>query len=464
MGGPHWLGLEEAVFATASIVLIGFRRQRHGVPKKSVGMNGLLQHVMLIFDRMPLDGGSTGKEHIGRTTVRMHRALVDYLSIFPIGDAGLCETALRESFQDFSNQERVSIIDRGRARPTSSIHFFLLRSCLHIPRGVRDFLSFWRNYSCYARALADLGASFEEFGKPTILTVSIWGHSKTGKMALYASELYRIPYVIWEHRSNYQRFLLSEKSSPEWLFVLAQADGIAAVSPQLIENMKQSFPSISEKVFDVIPNPVEEGARIESAFETKAVKDFAGDRFVFAGVENWSRQLKRLDVLLEAFRSLLDDDMAICLVLAGNYPKWLSVYISENCLDEDILVLGKVAHERMKGLYVSIDCCVISSDHETFGNPAVEALSYGKPVVATRSGGPESIITDQSLGRIVEPADPRGLAEAMSEVFALRGTFKPSEISEYCRSRFGSSAVAGYWNNLYRRISNLDSGNFRRTS
>jgi len=55
---------------------------------------------------------------------------------------------------------------------------------------------------------------------------------------------------------------------------------------------------------------------------------------------------------------------------------------------------------------------VLPSRYETFGVALVEAMATGLPAVATRCGGPEDIVTDQT-GQLVPPDDPDALAEAL---------------------------------------------------
>ena len=49
----------------------------------------------------------------------------------------------------------------------------------------------------------------------------------------------------------------------------------------------------------------------------------------------------------------------------------------------------------------AMDVVVHASEREPFGIVVVEAMALGKPVVATRPGGPEEIITHDSDGQLV---------------------------------------------------------------
>lgn len=63
-----------------------------------------------------------------------------------------------------------------------------------------------------------------------------------------------------------------------------------------------------------------------------------------------------------------------------------------------------------------IDVVIIPSRSESFGMVIIEALSQGKLVIATRSGGPETILIDGVTGILIERKNPAKLAEAMLKV------------------------------------------------
>ncbi len=61
------------------------------------------------------------------------------------------------------------------------------------------------------------------------------------------------------------------------------------------------------------------------------------------------------------------------------------------------------------------DLFVLPSISESFGVVQIEALACGKPVVATRNGGSEEVITSDDYGLLVDPANPNELREKIIE-------------------------------------------------
>lgn len=61
---------------------------------------------------------------------------------------------------------------------------------------------------------------------------------------------------------------------------------------------------------------------------------------------------------------------------------------------------------------------VSTSKQESFGRTLIEAMAAGKPVVATRCGGPEEVVVDGETGFIVPPGNPEAVASAIITLLA----------------------------------------------
>lgn len=97
-------------------------------------------------------------------------------------------------------------------------------------------------------------------------------------------------------------------------------------------------------------------------------------------------------------------------------------------LEDTVTFLG--FQENVPELLRGLDLFLLTSAHEGFSLVTVQAMATGLPVVATRSGGPEVILTHEKDGILVPSQDPSALAEAI-------GRFKSSPES---RKAFGKAA------------------------
>jgi glycosyltransferase involved in cell wall biosynthesis len=97
-------------------------------------------------------------------------------------------------------------------------------------------------------------------------------------------------------------------------------------------------------------------------------------------------------------------------------------------------------HDNAPGLMRHFDVLVAPSHQEPFGTVLSEAMAVGTPVVATRVGGLAEVVDDGVTGLLVEPGEPRALADAVLEVLGRRENM--SGAARQAARRFGADAYA----------------------
>jgi glycosyltransferase involved in cell wall biosynthesis len=130
-------------------------------------------------------------------------------------------------------------------------------------------------------------------------------------------------------------------------------------------------------------------------------------RFVFVGrlVEE-----KSLPTLIEAARQLPDAEVQ----LVGDGP--LSAALQRSARGTRIEFLGRRSHDQLPGLLRQSRGLVLCSRTEGLPNVVLEALSHGRPVIATPVGAIPELIQDGVNGRLVAVNAPDALAAAMREL------------------------------------------------
>lgn len=100
------------------------------------------------------------------------------------------------------------------------------------------------------------------------------------------------------------------------------------------------------------------------------------------------------------------------------------------------------------------DVYVSSSTTEGFSLSTVEALWLERPVVVTRSGGPEEIVRDGETGRLVAVGDPEALSRALIEVweYRARARERAEQGRRDVRARFSLETMIGRYEALYDEL------------
>jgi glycosyltransferase involved in cell wall biosynthesis len=95
---------------------------------------------------------------------------------------------------------------------------------------------------------------------------------------------------------------------------------------------------------------------------------------------------------------------------------------------------------------------VIPSHTEGFNLTMIESMSVGKPVVATRCGGPEDVIKPE-FGLLVPVANPKTLAEGIIDLLGSDISKMGDAGRAVYAEQFSLSRMAGNYGDLYRTLS-----------
>ena len=93
----------------------------------------------------------------------------------------------------------------------------------------------------------------------------------------------------------------------------------------------------------------------------------------------------------------------------------------------------------------------MNSRFETFSLICAEAMSCGKPVLATRCGGPEEFVTDKT-GILFKPDDNEELKEKFLFMLDHYREYNALQISDYANQLFSSESTGEKFDNLYQSV------------
>ena len=144
-------------------------------------------------------------------------------------------------------------------------------------------------------------------------------------------------------------------------------------------------------------------------------------RFGYLGQIN---RAKGVHILMRAFAQLPHELASELHVYGAPQRPGEAEYFNSHVAphrSETVSLHGRIDPSEVQSAMESVDVLVVPSIIlEIFGLVVLEALSAGRPVIATRCGGPEDTIRDGVDGLLVRPNDHKSLAAAMTRLAVNR--------------------------------------------
>ncbi|KPJ50940.1 hypothetical protein AMJ40_01300 [candidate division TA06 bacterium DG_26] len=251
-------------------------------------------------------------------------------------------------------------------------------------------------------------------------------HSKSAIVATFhASSPYRKRYAILAR--------VLRKS-------IERIDGFIAVSHSAAETMKKYV----DAEFTIIPNGVDADRFSPTVGRLEKFTD-RRPTILFIGRLEPRKGLKHLLLAFGLLSKRLPDARLVVVgtgVMEGYYRS-----LVKNKVKSNIHFEGFVSSEDIPRYYASCDVfCSPPIGRESFGIVLLEAMASGKPIVASNIDGYRGVITDGEDGLLVEPENPKALADGLTRVLTDR------ELSSRLAAQGRKKAVAYSWETITKRI------------
>jgi len=139
------------------------------------------------------------------------------------------------------------------------------------------------------------------------------------------------------------------------------------------------------------------GADLELFRSVPHVSNDGPIRFLFVGATCYR---KGIDVLLSAYRQLLDKGLHALLRLVGPRSDAHGLVVASSSLAG--LSYGEsISQEELRNEYANADCLVLPSRHDSYGMVVAEALAAGVPALVSSYVGARDLIEPGKNGWIV---------------------------------------------------------------
>lgn len=224
---------------------------------------------------------------------------------------------------------------------------------------------------------------------------------------------------------------------------------------QALRNRLDHLQLIEQNRVRVIHNGVDADAFASASGEPlRRELDLPAGTFLVGCVGN-VREAKDYPAMLRAAAALASDHR-FAFIIAGERTEPLFgelVALRDSLgLADRVTFLG--FRDDVASVMAALDVLVVSSSTEGFSLAAIQAMSAGTAVVATRSGGPEEIITNGVDGLLVPTRDADALAGAIRRIAddpALRHSLTDAARGTVAR-RFSNEAMLDAYDTLYQHV------------
>lgn len=355
------------------------------------------------------------------------------LALADIGiNVGVLFPDLKGVARYFTNYRRPGI-KIGEDGPLNEVRSFGFN---WFPRLMSGFEWLWKIHGLKA---AD--CYFEKFGRPDI----IHAHSMlpAGSLAVNLQKRFDIPFVLTEHSTVLLNNRIASGLAQKCRNIASLSSANLAVSEPAAAALERRYGGN----WAYLPNIVSPFFLSHPLITPPAASTF---HIISAAI---LRPRKRMDVIIDAVHLLRqrNSDVSLTIIGDGEQRGALERQVAHLKLGKFVHFAGEVAPNDMPERMARGHVLVSASDFETFGVTLIEGLALGMPVVATRSGGPESIVTP-AVGRLVNKGDAGALADAIQHIMKSLAQFAPEKIRQYCQENYSPPVISEALANIYRSI------------
>lgn len=200
-------------------------------------------------------------------------------------------------------------------------------------------------------------------------------------------------------------------------WAVQKADFLISISEYTRRRAVESNALDSGRVH-LLPNALECSETNRSQMEVLASPPGGGARLLSVCRLDQSEQYKGVDKVIECLPELARSVPEVqYTVVGGGTDLERHKSLAERLgVAGRVRFLGFVTDEALDACYRECDVFVMPSAGEGFGFVFLEAMKYGKPIVAARSGGAPEVVQDGLNGKLIEYGNKLELVETLKDL------------------------------------------------
>ena len=277
--------------------------------------------------------------------------------------------------------------------------------------------------------------------------------SQAGLIAYSISRFFSIPFIVTEHSPVEMMYLDSKKSLIKNKLVFRASKTNICVSNDLTKKLSCLFPHLQ---FKTIYNGVIDPKKILLNNRIKQIRE--ENCFNAAIVANfYDKEIKGFQFLLPAIQRINSlSERKIILHICGD-GQFLDFYV-EKAKELGIMnfcrFYGHCSKLKVYEIVSQMDFGISASLFESAGVSIEEMLLLGKPVVVTKSGGANSLVSENEA-IVVDKGSTDALFTGIKEMISKLESYNSSIIREDALSRFEINNISRQYASIYAKYSTI---------
>ena len=277
----------------------------------------------------------------------------------------------------------------------------------------------------------------------------IHGHvgAGAGLPAVLLGKLFHIPVVITEHNPIELMGFDKESNVSFVKNIYSKSNANICVSKHSMKSLLEYFP---DEKFQVIYNGVIDPQTIKKDGKKYAVDNHVNCCIVAAF---YDKEIKGYQYLIPAIKKLVDAGMQITLHICGggDYMEYYQDFAKELGIEENCIFYGQCNRQKVYSIISQMDFSISASIFECSGVSVQEAMLLGKPLVVSKSGGANSLVTEDTA-IVVDKESKDALVDGIREMVEQLHQYDEKKIREYAFENFEIDQVSQKYMELYRSL------------
>lgn len=249
-----------------------------------------------------------------------------------------------------------------------------------------------------------------------------------GVAAYFFSRVQKIPFILTEHYGGFTGLFRTWFHKKLALLALRNANLVTTVSRASKEIMSRYI----DNEITVIPNMID-----VSKFSIKKTKSDVINAGFMGGLNT---DVKGLDILLQAAAKMKNYNIMFHIAGGGELLEFYKQMAADLKIAERCIFYGALKPEETPAFYNKLNFFILPSRRESFGVVLLEALASGLPIVASKCGGPEEIVTND-VGILVEKDNPVAMAAGLLKMIKEINNYSPDLLRREAEQRFGAERL-----------------------